>query len=136
MKKKFNDYLHRYHFQQGIQLQNVFQDLCLILIEEYLRNLNNSLREIDFKSTPVLYIQLATTARSKRGYKGVQEDAGVCCAQCKKRWTRTVDGRRNHFYNHIEPLIAKLDVYEWRKSDGCARVARVQSGGVLQGNRG
>ena len=27
----------------------------------------------------------------------------------------SIDGRKYHFYNHIEPFIAKLDKEEWRK---------------------
>ena len=112
-EKKFNDYLHDTISNKAFSFKMFFKG-WLDSIEENIRNLNNALREIDFKSNPGTYIQLAATAKSSVDVKEFRRMLDSVVPNAREV-DSTVDGRRNHFYNHIEPLIAKLDEYEWRK---------------------
>lgn len=112
-EKKFNDYLHDTITNKVFTFRHFFLT-WLDSIEENIRNLNNSLRAIDFKSNPGTYIQLATASRSSEDVKEFRRMLDSVVPNAREV-DSTVDGRRNHFYHHIEPLISKLDVYEWRK---------------------
>jgi uncharacterized protein YPO0396 len=112
-EKKFNDYLHDTISNKTFSFK-MFFDTWEQSIRENIQALNNSLREIDFKSKPKTYIQLATMNKSSDEVKEFRKMLNNALPNVREM-DASVDGRKKHFDNHIEPLIAKLDMYEWRK---------------------
>ncbi len=112
-EKKFNDYLHDTISNKAFSFK-MFFDTWEQSIRENIQALNNSLREIDFKGNPKTYIQLATMNKSSDEVKEFRKILNNALPNVREM-DASVDGRKKHFDNHIEPLIAKLDVYEWRK---------------------
>jgi uncharacterized protein YPO0396 len=83
-------------------------------IKENIRLLNESLKEIDFKNSPVTYIQLVAPTKISDEVKDFRNLLHNAIPNFKEI-DSNIDGRKNHFYNNIEPLISKLDKEEWRK---------------------
>jgi uncharacterized protein YPO0396 len=83
-------------------------------IRETIDMLNVSLKSIDFSTTPPTYIQLVNLKRSSKEineFRQQLEDAMPNFQQINN----TIDGKRLHFENKIEPLIRKLGDEQWRK---------------------
>ena len=83
-------------------------------IKENISMLNESLRVIDYKSTPATYIQLMAVTRineDAREFKKLLDEAMPDMDEINA----TDDGRRNHFDQHIEPFMRRLEDEEWRK---------------------
>lgn len=83
-------------------------------IRETIDMLNMSLKSIDFSTTPPTYIQLVNLKRNSKEiseFRQQLEDAMPNFQQVSK----TIDGKRLHFENKIEPLIRKLGDEQWRK---------------------
>lgn len=112
-EKQFNDYLQETITNKVGDFRMFFENWS-DSIKENVRLLNESLKEIDFKNSPVTYIQLVA---SKKVNLEVDEFRALLHNAIPnfKEVDATIDGRKTHFYNHIEPLIAKLDKEDWRK---------------------
>jgi len=112
-EKKFNDYLQETITNKVGDFRMFFENWA-DSIKENIRHLNDSLKEIDFKNNPKTYIQLVAPNKINnevKEYRNLLEKAIPNIREVDA----SIDGRKNHFYNHIEPLITKLDKEEWRK---------------------
>lgn len=112
-EKKFNDYLQE-------TLTNKIGDFSFFFtnwvdsIKENIQHLNDSLKEIDFKSRPQTFIQLVALNKVSdevREFRNLLDKARPNIVEID----RVIDGRKNHFINNILPFIERLDKEEWRK---------------------
>ncbi len=112
-EKKFNDYLQETITNKVGDFRMFFENWS-DSIRENIKHLNDSLKEIDFKSKPQTYIQIVAPNKISdevKEFRNLLEKAIPNIREVDS----SIDGRKNHFYNHIEPLISKLDNEEWRK---------------------
>jgi len=112
-EKKFNDYLQETITNKVGDFRMFFENWS-DSIKENIKHLNDSLKEIDFKSKPQTYIQLVAPNKISdevKEFRKLLEEAVPNVYQMEK----TIDGREYHFNNHIHPFIEKLDKEEWRK---------------------
>lgn len=112
-EKKFNDYLQETITNKVGDFRMFFENWS-DSIKENIKHLNNSLKEIDFKSNPRTYIQLVAPNKINDEVKEFRNLLNAAIPNIREV-DASIDGRKNHFYNHIEPLISKLDKEEWRK---------------------
>jgi uncharacterized protein YPO0396 len=112
-EKKFNDYLQE-TITNKVGDFRMFFEKWSDSIKENIRHLNDSLREIDFKNKPQTYIQLVAPNKISDEVKEFRSLLEKAIPNIREV-DASIDGRKNHFYNHIEPLITKLDKEEWRK---------------------
>ncbi len=112
-EKKFNDYLQE-------TITNKVGDFRMFFknwedsIKENIRLLNESLRGIDFRDKDFrTYIQLVAPLRVSDEVKEFRSLLDKAMPLIRQLET-TIDGRKHHFYHHIEPLIERLDKEEWR----------------------
>lgn len=111
-EKKFNDYLQK-TITDKIGDFRIFFYNWSDSIKDNINDLNQSLKEIDFKNNPKTYIQLIASNRIDndiKAFKTLLNNAVPNIGQ-----TDTMDTRKYHFENHIQPLISTLDNEEWRK---------------------
>ncbi|MCB9033896.1 MAG: AAA family ATPase [Chitinophagales bacterium] len=111
--KKFNDYLQETITNKVGDFRMFFENWS-DSIKENIRHLNDSLKEIDFKSNPKTYIQLVAPNKINdevKEFRKLLDEAVPNVYQMEK----TIEGREYHFNNHIHPFIEKLDKEEWRK---------------------
>lgn len=112
-EKKFNDYLQETITNKVGDFRMFFENWS-DSIKDNIRQLNDSLKEIDFKSNPKTYIQLVAPNKISDEVKEFRNLLNAAIPNIREM-DASIDGRKNHFYNHIEPLITKLDKEEWRK---------------------
>jgi len=112
-EKKFNDYLQETITNKVGDFRMFFENWS-DSIKENIKHLNDSLKEIDFKSKPRTYIQLVAPNKISDEVKEFRILLEKAIPNIREV-DASIDGRKNHFYNHIEPLISKLDKEEWRK---------------------
>ena len=112
-EKKFNDYLQETITNKVGDFRMFFENWS-DSIKENIKHLNDSLKEIDFKSKPQTYIQLVAPNKIRDEVKEFRNLLEKAIPNIREI-DATIDGRKNHFYNHIEPLITKLDKVEWRQ---------------------
>jgi uncharacterized protein YPO0396 len=112
-EKKFNEYLQE-TLTNKIGDFNFFFTNWIDSIKENIQHLNDSLKGIDFKNNPKTFIQLIAQSKINQDVNEFRKDLKDAIPNIAEL-DRTNDGRKNHFYNHIEPLISKLDKEEWRK---------------------
>ncbi len=112
-EKKFNDYLQETITNKVGDFRMFFENWS-DSIKENIRHLNDSLKEIDFKNNPKTYIQLVAPNKINDEVKEFRNLLEKAIPNIREV-DASIDGRKNHFYNHIEPLITKLDKEEWRK---------------------
>lgn len=112
-EKKFNDYLQETITNKVGDFRMFFENWS-DSIKENIRHLNDSLNEIDFKNKPQTYIQLVAPNKINDEVKEFRNLLNAAIPNIREI-DASIDGRKNHFYNHIEPLISKLDKEEWRK---------------------
>ncbi len=112
-EKKFNDYLQETITNKVGDFRMFFENWA-DSIKENIRHLNDSLKEIDFKSNPKTYIQLVAPNKNSdevKEFRRLLDEAVPNVYQMEKN----IEGRKHHFNNHIQPFIAKMDKEEWRK---------------------
>ncbi|KAA6334540.1 hypothetical protein EZS27_017156 [termite gut metagenome] len=112
-EKKFNDYLSETVTNKVSDFRMFFENWA-DSIKENIRHLNDSLKEINFNNSPTTYIQLVAPQKLSdevKEFKNLLEKA----LPNKREVDATIDGRKNHFNNHIQPLIEKLKNEQWRK---------------------
>lgn len=112
-EKKFNDYLQETITNKVGDFRMFFENWS-DSIKENIKHLNDSLKGIDFKSNPNTYIQLVAPNKINDEVKEFRNLLNAAIPNIREV-DASIDGRKNHFYNHIEPLISKLDKEEWRK---------------------
>jgi uncharacterized protein YPO0396 len=120
-EKKFNEYLQETITNKVGDFRMFFEHWS-DSIKENIRLLNDSLREINFRDKDFkTYIQLVAPNRINEDVKEFRTLLNNAIPNIREIET-SIDGRRNHFTNHIEPLIRKLDKEDWRR-----RVMEVRS---------
>lgn len=112
-EKKFNDYLQETITNKVGDFRMFFENWS-DSIKENIKHLNDSLKEIDFKSNPKTYIQLVAPTKINDEVKEFRNLLSAAIPNIREV-DASIDGRKYHFFNHIEPLISKLDKEEWRK---------------------
>jgi uncharacterized protein YPO0396 len=112
-EKKFNDYLQETITNKVGDFRMFFENWT-DSIKENIKHLNDSLKEIDFKSKPQTYIQLVAPNKISDEVGEFKKLLNAAIPNIREI-DASIDGRKNHFYNHIEPLISKLDKEDWRK---------------------
>jgi uncharacterized protein YPO0396 len=112
-EKKFNEYLQETITGKIGNFRIFFTDWA-DTIKNSINHLNDSLKEIDFKNNPKTFIQLVATNRISDEVTEFRRMLDSAMPNIREL-DAVVDGRKNHFNNNIEPLIAKLDKEEWRK---------------------
>lgn len=120
-EKKFNEYLQETITNKVGDFRMFFENWS-DSIRENIRLLNDALREIDFRDKDFkTYIQIVAPHRTSDEVKEFRNLLNNAIPNIREI-EASIDGRKNHFYNNIEPLIAKLDTEDWRK-----RVMEVRS---------
>ncbi len=112
-EKKFNDYLQETITNKVGDFRMFFENWS-DSIKENIKHLNDSLKEIDFKSKPKTYIQLVAPNKVNnevKDFRNLLEKAIPNVHQMNA----SIDGRKYHFNENIQPFIKKLDKEEWRK---------------------
>ena len=112
-EKKFNEYLRETITNKVSDFRMFFENWS-DSIKENIKQLNESLKEIDFKTSPATYIQLVAPPKISdevKEFRNLLEKA----LPNKREVDATIDGRKTHFNNHIQPLIKKMENEQWRK---------------------
>lgn len=112
-EKKFNNYLEE-TLTNKVGEFNEFFDSWSEEIKENVSALNDSLKRIDFETLPqTTYIQLVAKPKKNDLISEFKEYLLKAIPNFKEMHS-TVDGKRVHFENAIEPFITKLRDFEWR----------------------
>lgn len=112
-KRQFDNYLQKTITDKVGEFRMFFMN-WKDAIDENIKMLNESLKEIDYRNTPKTYIQLVAQRRINeeiKEFRRMMDDAMPNIMQINS----TVDGRRLHYENHIVPFINQLKNEEWRK---------------------
>jgi uncharacterized protein YPO0396 len=113
-EKKFNDYLQETITNKVGDFRMFFENWS-DTIKENIRLLNDSLKGIDYEDRGNrTYIQLVSPSKINDEMKEFRNLLRNAIPNFREI-DSTIDGKKNHFYNHIEPLISKLEKEEWRK---------------------
>jgi uncharacterized protein YPO0396 len=113
-EKKFNEYLQETITNKVGDFRMFFENWS-DSIKENIRLLNDSLKEIDFRDKDFkTYIQIVAPNRVSDEVKEFRTLLYNAIPNIREI-EATIDGRKNHFYNNIEPSITKLDKEDWRK---------------------
>ena len=112
-EKRFNEFLQE-TLTEKITAFRWFFKKWDDAIKETIDMLNKSLKSIDFSTTPPTYIQLINTKRNSKEINDFREQLEEAMPNFQAI-NNTVDGKRIHFENKIEPLIRKLGDDQWRK---------------------
>lgn len=113
-EKKFNEYLQETITNKVGDFRMFFENWS-DSIKENIRLLNDSLREIDFRDKDFkTYIQIVAPNRISDEVKEFRALLNNAIPNIREM-DASIDGRKNHFSNNIEPLITKLDKEDWRK---------------------
>jgi uncharacterized protein YPO0396 len=109
---KFNNYLEETIINKVADFKFFF-DKWSDDIKSNIEALNESLYEIDFKSSPKTYIQLVP---QKKLADDVKEFVNLLhyAIPNYEELSKSIDGKRIHFENNIEPLITQLENESWR----------------------
>lgn len=112
-EQRFNSYLHETLTNQVSSFRMFFVGWEKS-IKDTIEMLNKSLKAIDFSTSPSTYIQLVNfkkantdIAEFRKGLEGAIPNIREVDA--------SIDGRRNHFEQKIQPLIQHLRDEQWRK---------------------
>jgi uncharacterized protein YPO0396 len=110
---KFNNYLEETITNKVGDFRMFFENWS-DSIKENIKHLNDSLKEIDFKNNPKTYIQLIAANKFNDEVKDFREllDNAVPNVHLMNS---TIDGRKHHFIENIQPFIEKLDKEDYRK---------------------
>lgn len=113
-EKKFNEYLQETITNKVGDFRMFFENWS-DSIKENIRLLNESLSEIDFRDKDFkTYIQIVAPNRISDEVKEFRALLNNAIPNIREI-EASIDGRKNHFYNNIEPLITKLGKEDWRK---------------------
>lgn len=113
-EKKFNDYLQETITNKMGDFRMFFENWSDTM-KENIRVLNESLKGIDYEDRgDKTYIQLVSSSKISDEVKEFRNLLRNAIPNFREI-DATIDGKKNHFYNHIEPLITRLEKEEWRK---------------------
>ena len=112
-EKQFNDYIQKTLTDKVGEFRMFFIQ-WKDAIDESVKMLNDSLKGINYRKQPVTYIQLVTQQRANeeiRNFRRLMEEAMPNIQTINS----IPDGRKQHFHDHIEPLMHYLEDEDWRK---------------------
>ena len=109
---KFNNYLEETIINKVADFKFFF-DKWSDDIKSNIDALNDSLYVIDFKSSPKTYIQLVPQIKQTDEVKEFVKQLHNAIPDFKELGN-SIDGKRIHFENNIEPLIKQLENEAWR----------------------
>ena len=113
-EKKFNEYLQETITNKVGDFRMFFENWS-DSIKESIRQLNDSLSEIDFRDKDFkTYIQIVAPSRINDEVKEFRKLLNNAIPNIREL-DASIDGRKIHFIKNIEPLINKLDKEDWRK---------------------
>ena len=114
-EKKFNEYLQE-TITNKVGDFRMFFTTWADSITENIETINESLKGIDFENRngAVTYIQLVAPPKINEDIKRFKDLLNNAIPNIREI-EASIDGRKNHFINHIEPLIAQLENTDWRK---------------------
>lgn len=112
-ERKFNEYLQETITNKVGDFRMFFENWS-DSIKDNIRLLNESLHEIDFRDRDFkTYIQIVAPNKINDEVKEFRDLLNAAIPNIREV-DASIDGRKNHFYKNIEPLIKKLDNTEWR----------------------
>lgn len=109
---KFNNYLEETIINKVADFKFFF-DKWSDDIKSNIEALNDSLYAIDFKNSPKTYIQLVPQRKLSDDVKEFVNLLHYAIPNYEEL-SKSVDGKRIHFENNIEPLIKQLEDESWR----------------------
>lgn len=113
-EKKFNEYLQDTILRKIGDFRMFFENWS-DSIKENIRLLNESLKGIDYTSEGIkTYIQMVVSLKISDEAKDFRNLLYNAIPNFKEI-EETIDGKKNHFNNKIEPLIRKLEKEDWRR---------------------
>jgi uncharacterized protein YPO0396 len=112
-EKKFNDYL-RETITNEVSAFRMFFENWADSIKDNIHHLNKSLEGIDFNNNPTTYIQLVAPQKMSDEATDFRNLLNKAIPNIREV-DASIEGRKNHFENHIVPLIEKLKNEQWRK---------------------
>lgn len=112
-KQRFNSYLHETLTNQVSSFRMFFVGWEKS-IKDTIEMLNKSLKAIDFSTSPSTYIQLVNFKKTNVDIAEFRKELEGAIPNIREV-DSSIDGRRNHFEQKIQPLIQHLRDEQWRK---------------------
>lgn len=112
-EKKFDEYLQETVTNKVSDFRMFFNNWEKS-IRETIDMLNNSLRGIDFNSSPNTYIKLVNSKRISKDVTDFRKSLDEAIPNIHDT-NATIDGKRIHFEKKIQPLMEQLKSEQWRR---------------------
>ena len=112
-EQRFNSYLHETLTNQVSSFRMFFVGWEKS-IRDTIEMLNKSLKAIDFSTSPSTYIQLVNFKKANTDIAEFRKELEGAIPNIREV-DASIDGRRNHFEQKIQPLIQHLRDEQWRK---------------------
>ena len=112
-EQRFNSYLHETLTNQVSSFRMFFVGWEKS-IKDTIEMLNKSLKAIDFSTSPSTYIQLVNFKKANTDIAEFRKELEGAIPNIREV-DASIDGRRNHFEQKIQPLIQHLRDEQWRK---------------------
>ena len=112
-EQRFNSYLHETLTNQVSSFRMFFVGWEKS-IKDTIEMLNKSLKAIDFSTSPSTYIQLVNFKKANADIAEFRKELEGAIPNIREV-DSSIDGRRNHFEQKIQPLIQHLRDEQWRK---------------------
>ena len=112
-EKQFDGYLQKTLTDKVGEFRMFFIN-WMHTIKSNIDMLNDSLKGIDYRMRPVTYIQLTALpqiSEEVHEFKRLMDEAVPDIPKINA----VADGRRIHFYEHVEPFMRRLEDEEWRR---------------------
>ena len=112
-EQRFNSYLHETLTNQVSSFRMFFVGWEKS-IKDTIEMLNKSLKAIDFSTSPSTYIQLVNFKKANTDIAEFRKELEGAIPNIREV-DSSIDGRRNHFEQKIQPLIQHLRDEQWRR---------------------
>lgn len=112
-EQRFNSYLHETLTNQVSSFRMFFVSWEKS-IKDTIEMLNKSLKAIDFSTSPSTYIQLVNFKKANTDIAEFRKELEGAIPNIREV-DSSIDGRRNHFEQKIQPLIQHLRDEQWRR---------------------
>lgn len=112
-EQRFNSYLHETLTNQVSSFRMFFVGWEKS-IKDTIEMLNKSLKAIDFSTSPSTYIQLVNFKKANADIAEFRKELESAIPNIREV-DSSIDGRRNHFEQKIQPLIQHLRDEQWRR---------------------